>query len=82
MNIAYLAIGSAASFLGCILALRQLAGALRKRWLEDAEHARAQRENTEAQKENTRALRDLTGRVGQISDRVDEHERRLQAGGL
>jgi hypothetical protein len=70
VNGVYVAVTSLAAFLGCLIALRQIAAALRRRWIEDAEHARAQRENT-------KALQDLTSTVGKVVSTLDDHERRL-----
>ena len=75
MNVVYLALGSAGSFLGCVLSLRQVLNMLKKRWLEDDRHAQAQRENT-------KAVQELTTTMVKVSRTLDDHERRLRVGGL
>jgi len=75
VNVMYLALGSAGSFLGCVLSMRQVLNMLKKRWLDDERHALAQRENT-------RAVQELTSTMSTVSRTLDDHERRLTAGGL
>lgn len=71
----YVVLGSLGSLLGVLLALRQLLSAMRRRWLQDDEHARAVRANTEA-------VRDLAATITTMTSRLDDHEKRLRAGNL
>lgn len=75
VNALYVALGSAGSLLGCVLALQQVLRAMRRRWAEDAEHARAIRENT-------KAMKTMTAQISALAGRLDDYERRLTAGGL
>jgi hypothetical protein len=71
VNIFFLFVSSAAAICACILSLQQLIKALKKRWVEDVQHAKALRENTAA-------ILEMTTQVRSISAQIDNHEGRLE----
>jgi len=75
MSLVAVIVTSVAAFLGALLALKQIADGMRKRWLEDEDHSRRLEENTVA-------TRELTASMTAVTRTLEEHERRLKAGNL
>jgi hypothetical protein len=79
---AYIVIACGAALAGMVWSVMQIMKAVRKRWIEDEEHSRVQRENTRALRDLTKKL-DSVGKTLDAHDRkLDDHDRRLVSGGL
>lgn len=72
LNIAFLIIGTLASFIGVLVAAIKLLGMVKARWVDDQRY-------TDAVKANTTAVQQLTQAVNTISSRLDQQENRLTA---
>lgn len=75
MNLLVVVLGAAGSAAGCVLSVRQILVAMRRKWDQDARQ-------TEAVRDNTRAVQELTGKMTGLANRVDDHERRLTGKGM
>lgn len=75
MNLLVVVLGAAGSVIGLVLSTRQLLGAMKRKWQQDAEQ-------TKAVRDNTKAVQDLTSQMAGLNSKVNDHERRLANGKL
>ena len=70
LNVAFLIIGTVASFTGVLVAAIKLLGMVKARWIDDQKNNETIRENTEAIKQLTQSVKAQTAQLSDLEARV------------